>query len=39
MGEDGEMHDYILRNGKFICDMEDGKILGTIDEDGNADWN
>ncbi len=30
--------DYILRNGKFICDMEDGRILGTVDDEGDAIW-
>ena len=31
-------NDYILRNGKFICDKEDGRILGTINDEGDADW-
>ena len=38
MGEDGEMHDYMLRNGKFICDMEDGTILGTVNDEGEPVW-
>jgi len=39
MGEDGKMHDYMLRSGKFICDMEDGRILGTVNEDGEPEWS
>jgi hypothetical protein len=39
MGEDGKKHDYMLRNGKFICDMEDGRILGTVNEDGEPEWS
>ena len=31
--------DYNLRNGKYICDMEDGTILGTIDDEGDVVWN
>jgi hypothetical protein len=37
-GEDGKMHDYILRNGKFICDMDDGRILGTVNDEGEPEW-
>jgi hypothetical protein len=39
MGEDGEMHDYMLRNGKFICSMEDGTILGTVNDEGEPEWS
>jgi len=31
--------DYHLRNGKYICDMEDGTILGSIDSEGDVVWN
>jgi len=31
--------DYNLRNSKYICDMEDGTILGTIDGEGDVVWN
>ena len=39
MGEDGKMHDYMLRNGKFICDMVDGRILGTVNDEGEPEWS
>ncbi len=39
MGSDGKMHDYMLRNGKFICDMDDGRILGTVNDEGEAEWS
>ena len=31
--------DYNLRNGKIICDKENGEILGTLNEDGDPEWN
>ena len=30
--------DYIIRNNKFVCSMEDGTILGTVDGD-EVVWN
>jgi hypothetical protein len=30
--------DYTLRNGKFICDKDDGRILGTVNDEGEAEW-
>jgi hypothetical protein len=38
-GSDGKMHDYMLRNGKFICSMEDGTILGTVNDEGEPEWS
>jgi hypothetical protein len=38
-GSDGKMHDYMLRNGKFICDMIDGRILGTVNDEGEPEWS
>jgi hypothetical protein len=31
--------DYNLRNGKIICDKENGEILGSLDENGDPVWN
>ena len=31
--------DYMLRNGKFICDMDDGRILGTVNDEGEPEWS
>ena len=31
--------EYNLRNGKIICDKENGEILGTLNEDGEPEWN
>jgi len=31
--------DYNLRNGKIICDKENGEILGTLNEEGDPEWN
>ena len=30
--------DYIIRNGKFVCSIDDGEILGTVDGD-EVVWN
>jgi len=34
-----EGKDYNLRNGKIICDKENGEILGSLDENGDPVWN
>ncbi len=31
--------EYNLRNSKYICDMEDGTILGTVDDEGDVVFN
>jgi len=31
--------DYNLRNGKIICDKENGEILGSLNEEGEPEWN
>jgi len=30
--------DYILRNGKFVIDKDDGRIVATVNEDGEPEW-
>ena len=34
-----EGKEYNLRNGKIICDKENGEILGSLDENGDPVWN
>ena len=30
--------DYILRNGKFVIDKDDGRIVATVNDDGEPEW-
>ena len=30
--------DYILRNGKFVIDKDDGRIVATVNDEGEPEW-